>query len=152
MMAALAKAKVNESARPRPQDADRYVGAKLRERRLLLGMTQQQMADLIGVTYQQAHKYEKGIHRIASGRLYAIAQALGVEVSFFYEGIGAEAGAFEPTPKQRLLLGLTRSFSSITSRRQQEAVCSLARALASFELHDELTPEEPAVAHIGVTP
>jgi DNA-binding XRE family transcriptional regulator len=67
MMAALAKAKVNESARPRPQDADRYVGAKLRGRRLMLGMTQQQMADLIGVTYQQAHKDEKGINRIASG-------------------------------------------------------------------------------------
>ena len=57
--------------------------------------------------------------------------------SFFYEGIGTEAGAFEPTPKQRLLLELTRDSSSITGRRRQEAVCSLARALASFELHDE---------------
>ena len=150
-MAALARAKVNEAARPRPQDTDRYVGAKLRERRLMLGMTQQHMAELIGVTYQQAHKYEKGINRIAGGRLYAIAQALGVEVSFFYEGIGTEAGAFEPTPKQRLLLELTRNFSSITSRRQQEAVCSLARALANFELHDELVPEKPAVVDLGGT-
>ena len=147
-MAALA-AKVNESARPRPQDTDRYIGAKLRERRLMLGMTQQQMAELIGVTYQQAHKYEKGINRVAGGRLYAIAQALGVEVSFFYEGIGTEAGAFEPTPKQRLLLELTRSFSSITSRRQQEAVCSLARALASFA-EDTITAKEgcPAILEI----
>ena len=137
--------------RSRAQDIDRYVGSRMRERRIMLGLTQQQMEGLIGVTYQQAHKYEKGINRIAGGRLYAIAQALGVEVSFFYEGIGTEAGAFEPTPKQRLLLELTRSFSSITSRRQQEAVCSLARALASFELHDELVPEEPAVVDIGGT-
>ena len=150
-MAALAKAKTNEAARPRPQDTDRYVGSRMRERRIMLGLTQQQMAELIGVTYQQAHKYEKGINRIAGGRLYAIAQALGVEVSFFYEGIGTEAGAFKPTPKQRLLLELTRNFSSITSRRQQEAVCSLARALASFELHDELVPEEAAVVDIGGT-
>ena len=91
-MAALAKAKVNESARPRPQDTDRYVGARMRERRLMLGMTQRQMAELIGVTYQQAHKYEKEINRIAGSRLYTIAQALGVEVSLFYEGIGAPSG------------------------------------------------------------
>ena len=150
-MAAVAKAKMNEAARPRPQDTDRYVGSRMRERRIMLGLTQQQMAELIGVTYQQAHKYEKGINRIAGGRLYAIAQALGVEVSFFYEGIGTEAGAFKPTPKQRLLLELTRNFSSITSRRQQEAVCSLARALASFELHDELAREESAVVDLGGT-
>ena len=82
-MAALAKAKMNEATRSRPQDTDRYVGSRMRERRIMLGLTQQQMAELIGVTYQQAHKYEKGINRIAGGRLYAIAQALGVEVSFF---------------------------------------------------------------------
>ena len=47
----------------RAQDIDRYVGARVRERRIMLGLTQQQMAELIGVTYQQAHKYEKGINR-----------------------------------------------------------------------------------------
>ena len=52
----------------------------------MLGLTQQQMAELIGVTYQQAHKYEKGINRVAAGRLYHIAQALGVDVSYFFEG------------------------------------------------------------------
>ena len=46
------------AARARPQEVDRYVGARIRERRIILGLTQQQMADLIGVTYQQAHKYE----------------------------------------------------------------------------------------------
>ena len=73
--------------RPRAQDIDRHVGARMRERRIMLGLTQQQMADLIGVTYQQAHKYEKGINRIAAGRLSSIARALGVEVSYFYEGM-----------------------------------------------------------------
>ena len=53
------------------------------------------------MTYQQAHKYEKGINRIAAGRLYTMAQALGVEVGFFYDGINAEPGAFAPTAKQR---------------------------------------------------
>ena len=144
-MSALAKAKVNASSHPRPQNIDRHVGAKLRERRLLLGMTQQQMAELIGVTYQQAHKYEKGINRVAGGRLYVIAQALGVEVSYFYEGIGAEANAFEPTSKQRLLLELTHSFTHITNRRQQEAICSLARVLANIDLHEELEHEKSAV-------
>ena len=138
------KSKKYHSSRPQPQDVDRYIGVKLRERRLMLGMSQQQMAELIGVTYQQAHKYEKGINRVAGGRLYAIAQALGVEVGYFYEGISAEADAFEPTPKQRLLLELTRSFSQIADRRQQEAVCSLARALANFDLEPEPERDGPA--------
>ena len=135
-----------EAYRPRPQDTDRHVGTRLRERRLGLGLTQQHLAELIGVTYQQAHKYEKGINRIAAGRLYTIAKALGVEVGFFYDGIGAEPDAFAPTSKQRRLLELSRSFGSITSQRQQEALCSLARALASAGVQDELQLEEPAVA------
>ena len=143
-MSALPRIKANGSTRPRPQDIDRHVGAKLRERRLMLGMSQQQMAELIGVTYQQAHKYEKGINRIAGGRLYTIAQALGVEVSYFYEGVGAGVDAFKPTAKQRLLLELTRSFTHITDRRQQEALCSLARALANSSPHPQSEHDEPA--------
>jgi transcriptional regulator with XRE-family HTH domain len=49
----------------------------MRERRIMLGLTQQQMAALIGVTSQQAHMYEKGLNRVSAGRLYSIAQALG---------------------------------------------------------------------------
>ena len=62
----------------RIQDIDHYVGARVRERRIMLGFTQQQLADLIGVTYQQAHKYERGINRISAGRLFDIAQVLSV--------------------------------------------------------------------------
>jgi len=115
--------------RSRPQDVDRYVGAQMRERRIMLGLTQQQMADLIGVTYQQAHKYEKGINRVAAGRLYSIAQALGVEVGYFYEGLQT-GGGFAPSPSQRMLLDLARNFLSIPDSRHREAVATLARALA----------------------
>jgi transcriptional regulator with XRE-family HTH domain len=135
-----------EAHRPRPQDTDRHIGARLRARRLSLGLTQQGLAELIGVTCQQAHKYEKGVNRIAGGRLYTIAQALGVEVGFSYDGIGAEPGAFAPTAQQRRLLELSRSFGGITSQRQQEALCSLARALAGPGVQDDLQREAPAVA------
>ena len=138
-----------EAHRSRPQDTDRHIGAKLRARRLSLGLTQQGLAELIGVTYQQAHKYEKGVNRIAAGRLYTIAQALGVEVGYFYDGIGAEPGAFAPTAKQRRLLELSRSFGSIASQRQQEALCSLARALAGAGLAAEVDAEVPGVARIA---
>ena len=90
------------ATRARPQDVDRYVGARIRERRIMLGLTQQQMAELIGVTYQQAHKYEKGINRVPAGRLYNIAQALGVAVSYFSEVLGSDK-AFSATPQQRML-------------------------------------------------
>ena len=116
--------------RSRAQDIDRHVGARMRERRIMLGLTQQQMAELIGVTYQQAHKYEKGINRIAAGRLYTIAQALGIEVSYFFEGMDNDKG-FKPTPQQRMLLELARNFISLPSRKHQEALCSLARSLAT---------------------
>src|SRR3954467_15120987 len=112
----------DEPRRSRPQDVDRHLGVRMRERRIMLGLTQQQMAELIGVTYQQAHKYEKGINRVAAGRLFTIAQALGVEVSYFFQGMDAEK-TFRPTPQQRLLLELTRNFISMPNRRHQEAIC-----------------------------
>jgi transcriptional regulator with XRE-family HTH domain len=115
--------------KPGPQDVDRHVGARVRDRRILLGMTQQQLAELIGLTFQQAHKYEKGTNRVTAGRLYTIARALGVEVGYFYEGLANDGGA-APSPRQRLLLELARSFLGIRDRRHQGAVVSLARALA----------------------
>jgi transcriptional regulator with XRE-family HTH domain len=73
------------------------------------------MAELIGVTYQQAHKYEKGINRVAAGRLYSIAQGLGVQVSYFFEGLDT-AGRFVPSPQQFMLLDLTRDYVNIPVR------------------------------------
>src|SRR3954453_9041219 len=117
--------------RPRAQDADRHVGAKLRERRIMLGLTQQELAELVGITYQQAHKYEKGLNSIAAGRLHALARALGVEPGYFFEGLG-EGEPARPTAQQRRFLELARSFA-VLPRRQQEALCELAPALAGAE-------------------
>ena len=124
------------AGRARPQDVDRYVGARIRERRILLGLTQQQMTELIGVTYQQAHKYEKDLNRVAAGRLYSIARALGVDVSYFYEGLQT-AGGFMPSPSQRLLLDLARNFLNIPDPSHREAVAALARGLAAGENGDD---------------
>ena len=130
----MAAAKISDKApRPRAQDIDRHVGARMRERRLMLGLTQQQMAELIGVTYQQAHKYEKGINQIAVGRFSSIARALGVEVGYFYHDMTGKAEAVEAAPQQRLMLELARSFVALPSRKHQEAICNLARVLASTD-------------------
>ena len=102
----------------------------------MLGLTQQQMAELIGVTYQQAHKYEKGINRVAAGRLYSIAQALGVEIGYFYEGLQT-GGGFVPSPSRRMLLDLARNFLNIRDPGHREAIGSLARALAEGENGDD---------------
>ncbi|MBY0430693.1 MAG: helix-turn-helix domain-containing protein [Rhodospirillales bacterium] len=114
----------------RANDTDRHVGARIRERRIMLGLSQQQMADLIGVTYQQAHKYERGINRISAGRLYEIAQVLGVPVSYFFEGIETHRNV-ELSARQRMCLELARNFSAIHNERHQEALSQLARALAA---------------------
>ena len=118
--------------RSRAQDVDRHVGARIRARRIMLGLTQQQMAELIGVTYQQAHKYEKGINRVAAGRLYGIATALGVEVSYFFEGLQT-ADRLVPSPQQRMLLNLVHNYLNIPVREHQKAIVALARALAEGE-------------------
>jgi DNA-binding XRE family transcriptional regulator len=120
---AMAAAKIRDEApRRRTQDIDRYIGARMRDRRIMLGLTQQQLAELIGVTYQQAHKYEKGINRIAGGRLYTIAQALGVEVSYFYDGMGGTAATAQPSPQQRSSWRATSSRCRAASTRRSSAI------------------------------
>ncbi len=109
---------------------DDHVGARIRERRIMLGLTQQQLAEMIGVTYQQAHKYERGINRVSAGRLYEIARVLNAPITYFYEGLGEEGAARQPTPRQRMLLEIARNFAEIQNERHQEAVSQLARALA----------------------
>lgn len=116
-------------ATARTQDIDRHVGSRVRERRIMLGLTQQQLADLIGVTYQQAHKYERAINRISAGRLYEIAQVLGVPVSYFFAGIEQDSDR-SVTPRERMCLELARNFAQIPNERHQEALSQLARVLA----------------------
>ncbi|TVR80150.1 MAG: XRE family transcriptional regulator [Rhodospirillales bacterium] len=122
---------VEERTTIRATDVDRYVGGRIRERRVMLGLSQQQMADMIGVTYQQAHKYERGINRISAGRLYEIAQVLRVPVSYFFDGIDSADGEEEMSMRQRMCLELARNFTQITSDRHREALSQMARALAT---------------------
>jgi transcriptional regulator with XRE-family HTH domain len=109
---------------------DDHVGARIRERRIMLGLTQQQLAEMIGVTYQQAHKYERGINRVSAGRLYEIARVLNAPITYFYDGVGEETPR-QATPHQRMLLEIARNFGEIQNEKHQEAVSHLARALAS---------------------
>ena len=117
----------------RANNADRHVGARIRERRIMLGLSQQQLAVLIGVTYQQAHKYERGLNRISAGWLYDIAGVLSVPISWFFEGMTDETTAAEMTPRQRMCLELARNFAMIDNLKHQEALSAMARALAQAE-------------------
>lgn len=121
------------------QTTDRFVAARLRARRLMLGLTQQEMAERIGVTFQQAHKYETGMNRISAGRLYQIARAMQVDVSFFFEGLDETPIDHRPG-QERMMLDLGRNFIRITDAAQQAALCHFAHVLA----HSEPAPEQDA--------
>jgi transcriptional regulator with XRE-family HTH domain len=121
---------------PRATSADRHVGARIRERRIILGLSQQQLAQMIGVTYQQAHKYERGLNRISAGRLYEIAQVLSVPISWFFEDMKAAGTPIEMNPRQRMCLELARNFVLIDNEKHQEALSQMARALAQAEAGD----------------
>ncbi|MEO1100379.1 MAG: helix-turn-helix transcriptional regulator [Pseudomonadota bacterium] len=70
-----------------PSDIDRIIGQRLRLRRRELKLTQDKLAQLLNLTFQQVQKYEKGVNRIAAGRLYDIAKGLGVPITYFYDGV-----------------------------------------------------------------
>ena len=71
---------------------DVHVGKRVRHRRWMVGMTQQQLGDIVGIKFQQIQKYETGMNRISASRLWDIAQALDVSISFFFEGFESDAG------------------------------------------------------------
>ncbi len=70
----------------KPLEIDSYVGLRLKMCRILRGMSQEQLGDHLGITFQQIQKYEKGINRISAGRLYEVAQLFAVPVTYFFEG------------------------------------------------------------------
>ena len=113
-------------------EIDRHVSTRIRERRIMLGLTQQALARQVGVTYQQEHKYERGLDRISAGRLFRIAEALGVSVDFFYEEVGDPSPRL-PGPRERRTLEIAKVFGEIASPQVQEAVANLARILAETE-------------------
>jgi len=127
------------SGRPRASALDTLVGKRARERRLALGLTQQRLAEMVGITYQQLHKYETGANRLSAGRLFLLAGTLGVEVAHFFEGEEVAA----PTGQRRALLDLVRNFARIPDRQQREAVARLARTLAGLEADGDGGPAAP---------
>lgn len=70
---------------------DLYVGKRLRQRRRLLGLTQQKLADEVSIRFQQIQKYESGANRISASRLWSLSKALDVPVAFFFEGLNGDA-------------------------------------------------------------
>lgn len=111
-------------------EIDIYVGTRIRDRRTMLGLTQRQLAAKIGVTYQQAHKYEHGVNRVSAGRLYEIAEALDIPVGYFYEGLNSHSEKERGPDHPRMRLELARNFTIIKNGKHQEALSHLARALA----------------------
>lgn len=79
---------------------DVHVGKRIRHRRWLLGMTQQQLAAQVGIKFQQIQKYETGANRVSASRLWDIADSLGVSISFFFEGLAATTPADQATCAQ----------------------------------------------------
>jgi transcriptional regulator with XRE-family HTH domain len=118
---------------------DVHVGKRVRHRRWMVGMTQQQLGDIVGIKFQQIQKYETGMNRISASRLWDIAQALGVSISFFFEGFEeeqAQATAEAHAAEQRgdLLadkeaLELVRSYYAIPEA-QRRRLFDLARVLS----------------------
>src|SRR5437660_7840991 len=73
-------------AKKAPNPIDKYVGSRVRMRRMMLGMSQEKLGDALGLTFQQVQKYEKGANRIGASRLQQISLTLQVPVAFFFEG------------------------------------------------------------------
>ena len=81
-------------------EIDAHVGQRLRQRRWMLGLTQQQLGDRIGIKFQQVQKYETGQNRISASRLWELAKATDVEIAYFFEGLGVEDGESSATAEE----------------------------------------------------
>jgi len=114
---------------------DVHVGKRIRHRRWLIGMTQQQLAELVGIKFQQIQKYETGANRVSASRLWDISDALSVPVSFFFEGLQEDDGAAEKSQVPDDLMGdkealdLVRSYYAIPEN-QRRRLFELARVLS----------------------
>ena len=119
---------------------DIQVGNRVRIRRMLIGMSQERLGDLLGLTFQQVQKYEKGVNRIGAGRLFEISRILNVPIDFFYEGVAA-AGLAEPEGSAPVMefvssgegLQLSLAFMKIKDIRVRKRVLDLVKSLAEEE-------------------
>jgi transcriptional regulator with XRE-family HTH domain len=131
----------------KPHPVDVYVGSRVRQRRTLLGLSQEKLGDAIGLTFQQVQKYERGANRIGASRLYELAQILDVPVAFFYEdlpqsmadmvvdsttGAVEDAETYEQDPMaKRETLELVRAYYKVKDARVRRRLFDLTKALAA---------------------
>lgn len=114
---------------------DKRLGERVRARRLQIGMSQEKLAALLGVTFQQVQKYEKGVNRIAASRLFDVAAALDLTVASFYEGLSHRKSKDAADDAVSAVLAtpdgaeLVRLFSEIKSVNVRRRVVELVRAM-----------------------
>lgn len=113
---------------------DVHVGKRVRHRRWMVAMTQQQLAEKVGIKFQQIQKYETGTNRISASRLWEIAVALRVDVTYFFEGLNAENSNSSEQPDEMLAdreaLELVRTYYAIPEA-QRKRLFELARVLTT---------------------
>jgi transcriptional regulator with XRE-family HTH domain len=131
-----------------PSPIDRHIGARIRARRTLIGMSQEKLGEALGLTFQQVQKYEKGTNRVGSGRLQEIGDILGVPVTYFFEGQEGERKTKEGSPvvqeieeflSQKDSIELLSAFNAITDTHVRRALINMARASAGLEKGDGAT-------------
>ena len=130
----------------RPNPIDVHVGQRLRQRRVLAGLSQEKLARMVGITFQQVQKYERGANRIVASRLYQLANVLDVPVSYFFEEISEEAANDDAEPQESLVgedalshdimaeretLELVRIYYSIENETVRRRAFDLLRALSN---------------------
>ncbi|MCC6919534.1 MAG: helix-turn-helix transcriptional regulator [Alphaproteobacteria bacterium] len=124
-------------------DIDAHVGARIRLRRMLIGLSQERLGDALGVTFQQIQKYERGANRISASKLYEVSRVLGVPVSHFLDGLNGQNAQKPQPPKgpdgtENIMefvrspegLALNRAFAAIEDPRKKRAVLDLVRIMA----------------------
>lgn len=132
-----------------PNPVDKYVGSRMRMRRIMLGLSQEKLGEALGLTFQQVQKYEKGTNRVGASRIQQIAEVLQVPVSFLFEGgpSGALANGkgFGETPSLSYVsdflatsegLALTRAFTRITDTKLRRSIVDLVERIAVREANE----------------
>lgn len=118
---------------------DAHVGDRLRHRRLVLGLSQVQLAEMIGVSFQQLQKYEQGKNRISASRIWEIAQAMEVPVGFFFEGLaGSKVREWTSNMHDSLntknTIELVRAYRSMPEAHRA-SILNLTKSLARVRTH-----------------
>jgi transcriptional regulator with XRE-family HTH domain len=115
----------------RTKRIDAHVGERIRLRRTELGLTQEQLAEALEVSYQQVQKYETGANRVSAGRILEIARAFGVEVGYFFEGLSDDDPSLplEHGGRQRAAIELVRKFGQIKDPEVRAAIAGLVKTI-----------------------